>query len=156
VLLAKGHTIASVAEAVGFGERWVEELLARYNQQGPAGLGDLRRNNGSPARVLTAELIAKFKRRLARPPDDGGLWSGVKAAAWLAQELGLEQLARQRGWELLRAAGYSLQKPRPRNPKSATPEEAAGFKKNFMRRSRKRLRSIRASASTSSPPTSIA
>src|SRR3954453_12676435 len=85
VLLAKGHTIASVAEAVGFGERWVEELLARYNQQGPAGLGDLWRHNGSPARVLTAELIAKFKRRLATPPDDGGLWSGVKAAAWLAQ-----------------------------------------------------------------------
>src|SRR3982751_1389919 len=81
VLLAKGHTIASAAAAVGFGERWVEELLARYNQQGPASLGDLRRHNGSPVRMMTAEVVAKFKQRLASPPGDGGVWSGVKAAS---------------------------------------------------------------------------
>jgi len=156
VLLAKGHTISYVAEAVGFGERWVEELLARYNAQGPASLGDLRRNNGSPARIVTAEVIAKLCERLKTPPADGGLWNGVKAAAWLAGELGVEKLARQRGWEALRAAGYSIQTPRPKNPKSATPETTAQFKKNSMRRFKRKPTSIRAGASTSSQRTSIA
>ena len=35
----------------------------------------------------------------------------------------------QRGWEALKAIGWSVQKPRPRHPASATPEERAAFKK---------------------------
>jgi hypothetical protein len=42
----------------------------------------------------------------------------------MADELGLEKLAPQRGWEALKAIGWSIQKPRPRNPKAASAEEA--------------------------------
>jgi hypothetical protein len=35
----------------------------------------------------------------------------------------------QRGWEALKAIGWSVQKPRPRHPASATPEEREAFKK---------------------------
>jgi len=50
-------------------------------------------------------------------------------AAWMASELGLTRVAPQRGWEALKAIGWSVQKPRPRHPASATPEEREAFKK---------------------------
>jgi hypothetical protein len=68
---------------------------------------------------------------LREPPDDGGLWTSAKVAAFIARELGLEKVAVQRGWEALKACEMSIQTPRPKNPKSTTLEEAAAFKKTF-------------------------
>jgi Winged helix-turn helix len=56
-LLAKGHTVAEVSEMTAFGVRWIEQLLTRYNAEGPEALGDLRRGNGARATVLTPELL---------------------------------------------------------------------------------------------------
>lgn len=108
-LLAKGHTLGDVAEMTSFGQRWIEQLAARYNAEGPESLGDLRRRNGSSARVLKPELLDKLRLRLKEPPDDGGLWTSGKVAAFLARELGLEKVAAQRGWEALKACGMSIQ-----------------------------------------------
>jgi len=72
-LLAKGHGVGDVAEMTSFGQRWIEQLVVRYNAEGPDALGDLRRRNGSTARVLTPEVLAKLRVRLKEPPDDGGL-----------------------------------------------------------------------------------
>ena len=127
-LLAKGHGVGEVAEMTSFGQRWIEQLVARYNAEGPDALGDLRRRNGSTARVLTPEVLAKLRVRLQEAPDDGGLWTSAKVAAFIARELGLEKVAVQRGWEALKACDMSIQTPRPKNPKSATPDEAAAFK----------------------------
>jgi len=52
-----------------------------------------------------------------------------KVAAWMAGELGLAKVAAQRGWEALKAVGWSIQKPRPKNPKAASPAEEEAFKK---------------------------
>ena len=112
-LLAKGHSTRKVAEITSFGLRWVEQLLERYNAFGPASLGDLRRDNRSVARVLKPELLQRLGVRLNAPPPDGGVWTSGKVARGMADELGLETLSSQRGWEALRAAGWSIQKPRP-------------------------------------------
>ena len=130
-LLARGHTIADVAAVTSFVPRWIEQLLARYNAHGPEALGDLRRRNGSAPSVLRPELLARLPERLATPPSDGGLWTGPKVAAWMASELGLAAVLPQRGWEALKAIGWSVQKPRPRHPASATPEEREAFKKSW-------------------------
>jgi hypothetical protein len=34
-LLAKGHTLGVVAEMTSFGQRWIEQLAARYNESCP-------------------------------------------------------------------------------------------------------------------------
>src|SRR4051794_21338033 len=128
-LLAKGHEIAEVAATVSFARRWVERLLARDNAQGPQALGDLRRHNGTSPSILRPDLLEKLKARLREPPPDGGLWTSPKVAAWMAGELGLAAVLPQRGWEALKAIGWSVQKPRPRHPASATPEEREAFKK---------------------------
>src|SRR3954462_10828479 len=128
-LFARGHTIADVAAVTSFVPRWIEQLLARYNAHGPEALGDLRRRNGSAPSVLRPELLARLPERLATPPSDGGLWTGPKVARWMAGELGLAAVLPQRGWEALKAINWSVQKPRPRHPASATPEEREAFKK---------------------------
>ena len=155
-LLAKGHHIAEVSATVSYARRWVERLLARYNAEGLDALGDLRRRNGTSPSVLKPELLDKLKTRLRAPPPDGGLWSSRKGAAWMAGELGLAAVLPQRGWEALKAIGWSVQKPRPRHPGSATPEEREAFKKSWSRPSLRREPSTRTSRSRSGPPTSTA
>ena len=154
-LLAQGHTVAEVSALTSFVPRWIEELLARYNALGPKALGDLRRNNGMRPSVLKPDLLAKLKVRLKEPPADGGLWTSGKVANWMPQQLGLTALASQRGWEALQAIGWSIQSPRPKNPKSATPEEAEVFKKVSARLSAKKSTNIPTSRSRSGPRMSI-
>src|SRR4051812_17368369 len=135
-LLARGHTIADVAAVTSFVPRWIGQLLARYNAKGPDALGDLGRRNGSAPSVLRPELLARFPERRATPPSDGGLWTGPKVARWMAGDLGLAEVLPQRGWEALKAIDWSVQKPRPRHPAAATPEECETFKKAGRRRCR--------------------
>ena len=111
-LLAKGHTIGQVAQMTSLAERWIEQLAAGYNANGPDALGGLRRRNGSKATILKPEVLEKLRLRLKDAPDDGGLWTSGKVAAFLAHELALEKVAVQRGWEALKALGWSIQRPR--------------------------------------------
>jgi transposase len=136
-LLAQGRTVLEVAEVLAFVPRWVEELAARYNASGPEALGDRRRRNGRAASVLTEAVLAALAARLREPPEDGGRWTGPKAAAWIAGHLGLATVHPQRGWEALKRLGWSIQVPRPRHPRAATPEEREAFKKSWKRRSRR-------------------
>ncbi len=41
-LLAKGHSGAEVSTITAYGERWIEQLRARYNAEGLSALGDQR------------------------------------------------------------------------------------------------------------------
>ncbi len=69
-----------------------------------------------------------LRERLRRPPDDGGIWTSQKVAAVIAAKLGLERVAEQRGWEALRAVGWTIQTPRPRHLRATGPEEQAELK----------------------------
>src|SRR6186997_3127934 len=128
-----GLDSCAVAKRVGFVPRWIEQLLARYNAKGPDALGDLRRRNGGVPSVLHPALLERLRARLEAPPPDGGLWSSREVAAWMAGELGLAEVLPQRGWEALKAIDWSVQKPRPRHPGAATPEEQEAFKKSWSR-----------------------
>jgi transposase len=71
-LLARGHTISQLAATTAFGERWIEQLLARYNAEGPEALGDLRRRNGASATILKPDLLENLRLRLGEPPPMAG------------------------------------------------------------------------------------
>src|SRR5215216_6597147 len=153
-LLAQGRTVLEVSEVLASSSRWVTRLAARYNASGPEVLGDGRRRNGRAASLLTPDLLAA---RVRTPPEDGGLWSGPKVAAWMAAHLGLAKVHPQRGWEALKRIKWSVQAPRPRHARAATPEQRAAFKGGSRRRShRPRRRSIPAGRSRSGPRTSTA
>jgi transposase len=141
-LLAQGRTVGETAQLTGFVPRWVEELLVRYNRFGPSSLGDRRRGNGARPSILTPPVLAMLRERLKRPPDDGGVWTSKKVAALIAAELGLAAVAEQRGWEALRAVGWTIQRPRPRHARAAGPEAQAEYKKASRKPSPKRPSAI--------------
>ena len=64
-LIAKGHSVGEVVEMTSFGRRWIEQLVVRYNTEGPESLGDLRRRNGATASVLKPEVLEKLRVRLS-------------------------------------------------------------------------------------------
>jgi hypothetical protein len=152
--LARGHTVSEVSALTSFAPRWIEELQARYNALGPSSLGDLRRNNGTQPSVLKPELLAKLKVRAKEPPADAGIWTSRKVANWMAAQLGLKKLAPQRGWEALQAISWSIQAPRPSNPKSATAEEAEAYKKHSPKPSSKKPKALGTTAPTPRVPPS--
>ena len=141
-LLAEGRSCAEVAGLTGFVRRWVEELVVRYNRFGPSSLGDRRRGNGAKPQILTPEVLALLRERVMTPPDDGGVWTARKVALVMATALGLARVAEQRGWEALRAIGWTIQRPRPRHAQAATPEAQAAFKKSLARPSPRRQSAI--------------
>src|SRR5829696_6295779 len=155
-LLAQGRTVLEAAEVLAFVPRWVEELAARSNSFGPEALGDQRRRNGRSASLLTPDLLAALAERLREPPEDGGVWSGPKVAAWMARRRGLAKVHPQRGWEALKRLEWSVQAPRPRHARAATPERRADFKGGSRRRSRGPRRRIPTARSRSGRRTSIA
>jgi transposase len=155
-MLAQGRTVAETARLTSFARRWIEQLLARYNAFGPSSLGDRRRGNGAQPKLLTPQVLARVQERVRTPPDDGGVWTSKKVAALMAAELGLREVAVQRGWEALRAIGWTLQEPRPRHAKAATPEEQAAFKKTSPTRLRRSRPATLERSSRPSPPTSTA
>src|SRR3954465_15543944 len=140
-LLAQGRTVLEVSEVLAFVPRWVTQLAARPNASGPAALGDRRRRNGKAASLLTGDVLSALAARRKAPPEDGGLWSGPKVAAWMARHLGLAAVHPQRGWEALQRLQWSGPAPRPRQPPPAGPRRAAGReergarKKSWARRS---------------------
>ena len=153
-LLAQGRTFLEVGEVMAFAPRWLEELAARYNAHGPEALGDQRRRNGRAASLLREDVLAALAERLRTPPENGGLWSGPKVAAWMAGRLGPERVRPQRGWEALKRIGWSLQAPRPRHARAATPEQQAEFKRGSRKPSLRPRRRIPTGRSRSGRRTS--
>lgn len=142
-LLAQGHSSAQVSMLTAFSQRWIQQVLECYNAEGPDTLGDLRRRNGRSATIPTPVVLDALRTRLAEPPPDGGVWSSRKVSTDLAEQLDVETVSVQRGWEALQAIGWSLQRPRPKNPRSASVEEDAAFKKTRRHLRRRNRRSPR-------------
>jgi transposase len=133
--MSLGDSIQEVAAMVGYSHKWVREIARRYEEQGVEGLGDRRHGNpGAKERALVDEEgQARLRQALLKeaPPGGGGMWSGPKVARWIEQEIGIEKVHDQRGWEYLRKVGHSPQVPRPSNAQGADSEKREAFKKSF-------------------------
>jgi transposase len=127
-LMAQGHHVPEVAQMVGYTANWVREIVRRYNTAGPEGVVDQRsaHRGGNPP-LLSPALRTELAAALDGPAPDGGVWTCHAVAAWMAARLG-RPVADARGWEALRALGFSLQRPRPRAT-TADPEAQEAFKK---------------------------
>ena len=133
-LLAQGLASGQVAAVTGYTVNWIRTLARRYNQFGAAGLEDRRHRNPGATGLLSAAQRAALAAALEQPPPDGGIWTGPKAAAWMAAKLG-RRVHPQRGWETLRRLGWTSKVPRPRHAK-ADPTAQMAFKKTSRRWSR--------------------
>jgi transposase len=153
-LLLSGEAASAVARVTGFSERWIEKLVARWNAEGPDGLGDRRRGNGASP-VLDAAGLAALAAALDEGPEDCGLWNGRKVAAWMSARLG-RPVSPKLGLDYLHRLGFSRQWPRPRHAKAAAPEAQEAFKKTSPRRWMPPRPRRRAGGSSCGPSTSTA
>lgn len=126
-LLDQGQHIPAIAADLGYTEPWVRTIVHRYIDDGADGLQDRRRRNPGAKPLVDAAVRAQLQARLVDPPDDGGLWTGPKVARWLSQRLE-RPIAPQRAWEVLRALGFTPQRPRP-TAIATDPVAHAAFKK---------------------------
>ena len=125
------RTPAQVADLVGLSVITTRDVLKRWNQSGPDGLIDGRKNNGSESKLADdqrAKLLAALKKR----PPDGGLWSGPKVVRYVRATWGIE-IVPQTGWKWLVDLGFTLQVPRPSHPKAADPAARKRWKKTYGR-----------------------
>jgi transposase len=127
-LLSQGRSEREVAAVTGYDQRWITEIVRRYNAEGARGLGDQRARSTGARPLLSQEDEAALRDALAEPPTDGGLWTGPKVAAWMTARLG-RKIWPQRGWDYLRKLGYRPQVPRPRHAKAASADEQQAFKR---------------------------
>ena len=132
-LLAQGKSTGYVAEITGYCPDWIRKLIRRYNAQGPDAMGDQRQHNPGGQWLLSQEQKAQLEHLLEQAPEDGGLWTSTKVAAWMREVTG-QKVHPQRGWDYLRLLGYTPQVPRPRHYK-ADPDAQQTFKKRRFRNS---------------------
>ena len=104
-------------------------LARRYNELGPAGVADQRGEiKGGVKPTLSAKQTQALDVALRGPALGGGLWTSPKVAAWIKQKTG-KAVHPTTAWRAMKAAGFSLQVPRPHHGQAATAEEQAAFKK---------------------------
>lgn len=128
-LVLEGMACDEVARVTGFSVRWVKKLMARWWDEGLAGLGNKRLNNKGKEPLLDAAGLKALAGLLEEAPPDQGLWSGRKVAAWMSERLG-RPVGPKLGLRYLHKLGFTRQRPRPRHAKAASPAAQAAFKKN--------------------------
>ena len=113
--LARGLTAKAIASITWYSAYWIGRIARRYNQHGPDGVKDGRRQSRPSAALLSGaqqdELVAALAMGSA---PEGDRWNGRTVAAWIRQRLG-RHVGRQLGWAYLRRLGARLRIPRPRH-----------------------------------------
>lgn len=104
-------------------------MLRLYRAQGLDGLKDGRRNNRGAPTLFSADEQQELAARLQADFAQGIVWDGKKVQQWAKEHLGKE-IYLARSYELLRKAGFSLQKPRPRHVKGDESAKEAFKKKS--------------------------
>lgn len=126
-LIKEGHTPEEIASLLGYTARWVRTIVQRWNKKGEQGIRDQRLTQPGAPCLLTVEQRQELDHALDQPPADGGLWSGPKVAAWMAERLG-RPVDPRRGWDYLQRLGRSTRVPRPQHEESDQATQQA-FKK---------------------------
>ena len=125
-LISQGNSQVRAAELVGVSDRWVQEIVKRFNAGGVEAMRDRRHDHPGPARRLDAAGEQALRAALEERPSDGGLWTSEKAAEWIGRHTG-RRVSTASGWRTLRRLGQRPQRPRPRH-RRADAEAQEGFK----------------------------
>ena len=128
-LYAQYGNADKVAELTAYSGVWVRALVKRYNEGGQASLRDLRHDNPGEGCVLSDRQQASLEKALTKDAPGVRLWTGPKVAQWIEEKTKVKVHA-STGWRYLVRLDHSLQVPRPRHKKAASPEAQASFKKN--------------------------
>jgi transposase len=126
----KGASIDEIAAITNQNRRTVHAILHRFQERGVNGK-DAIKQTGRPA-FLTLQQRRSLVSQLERgpPQNRSGLWSTKEVQEYIKQQYRVEYTS-VHIWELLKALGFTLQRPRPRHHKEASAEEIERFKKKL-------------------------
>ena len=126
----EGGSLDDVAARVSMKRRTVHEILRRFDERGIKGKDSIKQE-GQPYH-LTLPQRKDLAQRLRRGPpnNESGLWTTKEVHAFIKKKYGITY-AHTHVWTILKAGGFSLQKPRNRHYKAATPQVKADFKKKL-------------------------
>lgn len=128
-LISKGAVAADAARRVGRASSWITNLVRRYNREGAASVSRKQSTRPSHRAKVDHKLSKELDKALHTSAPDGGLWTAPRVSAWIAEKSG-QEVHPVTAWRAMRRLGFSLQVPRPRNKRRASPEEQAEFKKS--------------------------
>jgi transposase len=126
----RGASIDDIAEITGLKRATVHSILRRFQERGISGK-DAIKQTGRPA-FLTLKQRKDLVRQLEKgpPKNRNGLWSTKEVKEYIKEKYVVEYTT-VHVWELLKALGFSLQRPRPRHRKAPDKEELERFKKKL-------------------------
>lgn len=108
----KGESIDAIAGITAMKRRTVHATLWRFVERGIAGKDSIRQS-GRPPRLTKSQrrqLIQLLER--GPPHDPSGLWTTKEVRELIRRKFGVSY-THSHVWEILGAAGFSLQTPRP-------------------------------------------
>ena len=123
-------SLDDIAEITNLKRATVHSILRRFQERGISGK-DAIKQTGRPAFLTpqpTQRTCQTTRKRTAKKQN--GLWSTKEVQEYIKQQYGVEY-TNVHIWELLKALGFTLQKPRPRHHKQPDAEELERFKKKL-------------------------
>lgn len=126
----KGKSIDQIADMIGLHRRAVHDILHRFEERGL----DAAQAKPKPGRTphLTKKQLQDLRKRLLRTPQqndfDAGFWNSRLVQKLVHQQYHV-QYCKSNLPKLLSKLGFSYKKPKPTNPRMASDEEVAAFKK---------------------------
>ena len=126
----EGNSLDEVTARVSMKRRTVHEILKRFDERGINGKDSIKQT-GQPFHLTLPqrkELAQKLRR--GPPNNKSGLWTTKEVQAFIKKKYGVTYV-HTHVWEILKPGGFSLQKPRNRHYKAATPRINADFKKKL-------------------------
>jgi len=126
----EGKSIDDIAGFTNMKRRTVHETLRRFVDRGISAKDSIKQTGRPPE--LTLKQRKKLVLRLEQGPsyNKGGLWTTKDVREYIRKEFGVTY-THGHVWELLKATGFSLQRPRPRHYKAPSKREITDFKKRL-------------------------
>jgi len=126
----KGESIDEIAELTNLKRRTVHSILHRFCDRGVIAKDSIKQE-GRPAFLTLRQRKTVVKVLERGPPGNKtGLWTTKEVKAFIRKKYGVNYTAGHI-WELLKALGLTLQRPRPRHYKHPTQEDTERFKKRL-------------------------
>jgi transposase len=126
----KGASIDEIADITSLKRRTVHAILHRFQERGKSGKDSIKQT-GRPAFLTQKQRKELVKQLEIGPPQNrNGLWSTKEVKQYIHKKYGVTY-TNVHVWELLKALGFSLQRPRPRHRKAPDAAEIERFKKKL-------------------------
>ena len=125
-----GESIDNIAEITNQKRATIHALLRRFQERG-INAKDAIKQTGRPSFLTQKQRKELVKQLEIGPPKNKtGLWSTKEAKEYIHKKYGVTYTT-VHVWELLKALGFSLQRPRPRHRKAPDAQEIDRFKKKL-------------------------